>query len=76
MGSDLKPWSLELTIHDLAQSGPSASQLAVTSGDASRPTPPLAAQAVSLLKIKRLYIDAELQRDDALTVQRGVALKD
>lgn len=60
---DFKPWSLELTIHDLAiaKSGPSASPPSAPSGDASRPAPPPAAQAVSLLKIKRIYIDAALQ---------------
>ena len=55
---DFKPWSLELTIHDLAiaKSGPAA-----LPGDASSPAPSSAAQAVSLLKIKHIYIDAELQ---------------
>lgn len=60
---DFKPWSLELTIHDLAiaKSGPSASPPSAPSGDALRPAPPPAAQAVSLLTIKRIYIDAALQ---------------
>jgi hypothetical protein len=42
---DLKPWTLELTLHDLA---------IAKAGSAN-------AAEVSQLKIKRLYIDAELQ---------------
>lgn len=62
---DFKPWSLELTIHDLAIArarpadfpGESGSQ-AAASGSASLP---VQSPSSSLLKIKRLYIDAELQ---------------
>jgi len=46
---DFKPWSLELTVHDLAiaKAGPAAVQ-------------PASPQAVPQLTIRRLYIDAEL----------------
>lgn len=62
---DFKPWSLELTIHDLAIArarstdlpGESGSQ-AAASGSASLP---VQSPSSPLLKIKRLYIDAELQ---------------
>ena len=65
---DFKPWSLELTIHDLAIakarptgfSGAAGSQTAA-SGSASLPVQPPSSKTSSLLKIKRLYIDAELQ---------------
>ena len=69
---DFKPWSLELTIHDLAiakarltgLSGETGSQ-AAASGSASLPVQPpssqTSSQTSSLLKIKRLYIDVELQ---------------
>ncbi|MEO8015211.1 MAG: DUF748 domain-containing protein, partial [Polaromonas sp.] len=62
---DFRPWSLELTLHDLAvaKAGSAASQSA-------------APQAVPQLKIRRLYIDAELVSllrlapvADALTVE-------
>ena len=63
---DFKPWSLELTLHDLAvaKAGSATSQ-------------PAAPQAVPQLKIGRLYIDAELVSllrlapvADALTVEQ------
>ncbi|WP_332258586.1 DUF748 domain-containing protein [Polaromonas glacialis] len=46
---DFRPWSLELTVHDLAvaKAGPAAAE-------------PASPQAVPQLKIRRLYIDAEL----------------
>ena len=65
---DFKPWSLELTIHDLAiaKAGPAglagnAGRQAAASGSASLPVPSPSSPASSLLKIKRIYIDAELQ---------------
>ena len=62
---EFKPWSLELTVHDLAvaKAGPAAAE-------------PASPQAVPQLKIRRLYIDAELASllrlapvADALAVQ-------
>jgi uncharacterized protein involved in outer membrane biogenesis len=52
---DFKPWSLELTIHDLAiaKTGPAKGAL-----PPARPPSPAASPQ---LKIKRLYIDAELE---------------
>jgi hypothetical protein len=65
---DFKPWSLELTIHDLAiaKAGPAglsanAGPQAAASGSASFPVAQPSAPAFPQLKIKRLYIDAELQ---------------
>ena len=60
---DFKPWSLELTIHDLVIakarptgfSGAAGSQTAA-SGSASLPVQPPSSQTSSLLKIKRLYV--------------------
>ena len=49
---DFKPWSLELTIHDLAMAKASAAGLV---GDTAQPQPS------PQFKIKRLYIDAELE---------------
>ncbi|MDB5886951.1 MAG: hypothetical protein JWR74_3122, partial [Polaromonas sp.] len=65
--ADFKPWSLELTLNDLAlaKAGPAASQI----------------QAMPQLSIKRLYIDAELSSllrlapvVDAIEVNEPVAL--
>ena len=52
---DFKPWSLELTIHDLAiaKAGPAKGALP--------PAQPPSPAAPPQLKIKRLYIDAELE---------------
>jgi hypothetical protein len=68
---DFKPWTLELTLHDLAiakagaanASGVSASAglPATAPGSAPPALQPPVAQASPQLKIKRLYIDAELQ---------------
>ena len=68
---DFKPWTLELTLHDLAIAKAGAANAAGVTESAgfpatapgSAPTvlqPPVA-QASPQLKIKRLYIDAELQ---------------
>ena len=46
---DFKPWSLELTVHDLA--------VAKTASAAAQPA---SVQAVPQLKIRRFYIDMEL----------------
>ncbi len=65
---EFKPWTLELTIHDLALAkapsvGLSASAALPQTGPGSAPPAlaPSSAQATPQLKIKRLYIDAELQ---------------
>ena len=61
---DFRPWSLELTVHDLAIAKAA----------------PASPQSVPLLKIRRLYIDAELVSllrlapvADALAVEEPVA---
>ncbi|MEO5660340.1 MAG: DUF748 domain-containing protein, partial [Polaromonas sp.] len=64
---DFKPWSLELTLHDLViararpadLAAPAASSAAAGSAAPGLVPPP--SQASSLLTIKRIYIDAELQ---------------
>ncbi|MEO7400076.1 MAG: DUF748 domain-containing protein [Polaromonas sp.] len=65
---DFKPWSLELTIHDLAiaragSAGVSAAaaRQAGASGAVSPPVRPPSIEASPQLKIKRIYIDAELE---------------
>lgn len=65
---DFKPWSLELTLHDLAiaQAKPTGLSGApgrqdVASGSASLPAGSPSSLPAPLLKIKRLYVDAELQ---------------
>ena len=65
---DFKPWTLELTLYDLAIAkagaagvSESAGLPAAAPGSATPALQPPVAQASSQLKIKRLYIDAELQ---------------
>ncbi|MFZ2386403.1 MAG: DUF748 domain-containing protein [Polaromonas sp.] len=61
---DFKPWSLELTIHDLAIAKARPADLSgktAASGSAALPVQSPSPRSSSLLKIKRLYIDAELQ---------------
>ncbi|MEO8388352.1 DUF748 domain-containing protein, partial [Polaromonas sp.] len=68
-GVDFKPWSLELTLHDLA-----IARAGTADGASSSP------QAKPQLSIKRLYIDAELESllrlapvADAVVVEEPVA---
>lgn len=83
---DFKPWTLELTIHDLviakaASDGlPESAGVAATDGGRVLPArQPPSARASPLLQIKRLYMDAELQSllrlapvADALVVEEPV----
>ncbi len=65
---DFQPWSLELTLHDLAiaKAGsagtPGAASLPATAPSSASPAAaPASAQATPQLKIKRLYIDMEIE---------------
>ena len=69
---DFKPWSLELTLHDLAISGAAGAGAPAGENPAASPQPQLA--------IRRIYVNAELESllrlapvADAITVEEPVA---